>query len=49
MEEIAREYGMCLLYMVSVMLIIVLYLSFVGTDGILSNLFHAYMNGLTGR
>lgn len=49
MEEIAREYGMCLLYMVSVMLIIVLYFSFVGTDGILSNMFHAYMNGLTGR
>lgn len=47
-EEIAKEYGMCMLYMIPVLVFAVFYVSLLKTDGMLYNVIMAYLNGLTG-
>lgn len=48
MEEIAKEYGMCMLYMIPVLVFAVFYVSLLKADGMLYNVVMAYLSGLTG-
>lgn len=48
MEEIAKEYGMCMLYIIPVLVFAVFYVSLLKTDGMLYNVVMVYLSGLTG-
>lgn len=48
MKEIAETYGMCMLYMLSLLLVIVILISFFRDGGLLHEVVRILMNGLTG-
>lgn len=48
MEEIAREFGMCVLYMLPIVLLTAFFIGCIGTDGMLHDIVYAYLTGLTG-
>ena len=48
MEEIAKEFGLCLIYMLPIVCIAAFFVSCIHADGILYNVMQAYLAGLSG-
>lgn len=48
MEEIAKEYGMCMLYMLPVTAFTIIFLKLIAAGGILCQAVTVYLNGLAG-